>query len=147
MLPPQRTADDHAALVLRLACGAKAELVTSAVRPSEHDTWFEVEGSEGALRLVADEALWIRKRDESDWRAVRVEPGLPSAESVGRPSGGAFARSLPLFLRDVVRTLAEGRTELPGAATFEDGVAVQRVIDAARRSSAEEAGWVPCGAS
>ena len=38
--------------------------------------------------------------------------------------------------------MAEERTHLPGAASFEDGLAVQRVLDAARASDAADGGWI-----
>lgn len=137
------TADDHALLWLRFENGALGELVTSAVRGSEHDTYIEYEGADGALRLVGDHTLSMRAPGADIFEPVRVEPGLPEAKSLGM-GPGAFARTLPLFLRDVVRTVASGKTTLPGAATFADGLAVQRVLDAARASAADAGGWMPC---
>ena len=49
---------------------------------------------------------------------------------------GPFARAEPLFLADVIAAVARGKTELPGAATFADGLACMRVLDAARASHA-----------
>ena len=56
---------------------------------------------------------------------------------------GPFAACEPLFLADVVDCVARGASELPGAATFEDGLACMRVLEAARRSS-KSGDWVDC---
>jgi hypothetical protein len=53
---------------------------------------------------------------------------------------GIFARCLPLYLRDLIQAVGAGHTALDQAATFTDGLAVQRILDAARSSSAE-GGW------
>jgi len=45
-------------------------------------------------------------------------------------------------VRDVLGAVATGKTELEHAATFADGLAVQRVLDAARESAAADGGWV-----
>ena len=62
---------------------------------------------------------------------------LPPASLTGVPNLGAFARVLPFYLREVVDAVRSGAVEVPGAATFADGLQTQRVLDAARRSHAE----------
>ena len=57
--------------------------------------------------------------------------------------GGPFARMLPGYLRDVVGAVSRGESTLPGAATFADGLATVRIMDAARRSAAG-ASWESC---
>jgi predicted dehydrogenase len=46
-----------------------------------------------------------------------------------------WSRGFTAFSKEIVKALREGRTEVPGAATFEDGYRTQLVLDAARRSN------------
>ena len=129
------TADEHAHLSLGFESGLAAELTTSIAVPSEETFWLQVTGSEGTLRCVGGDALFGAQAGE-ELVPVEVEPGLPSAASYGIRHGGMFGRCLPLYLRDLVAAVRDGRSDLEHAATFTDGLAIQRVLDAARDSSA-----------
>ena len=48
---------------------------------------------------------------------------------------GLFTRIYGVCPEAIVSAIREGRTEIENAATFEDGVKVQRVLDAARESN------------
>jgi predicted dehydrogenase len=133
------TADEYAGLRLHLANGALGELTTAFVVPSDESFYLQLTGSEGALRLVDGERLYAGKHGAA-LEEVVVEPGRPTAASYGMEDHGIFARCLPLYLRDLVQAVSAGRTTLDQAATFTDGLAVQRILDAARSSSAK-GGW------
>ena len=141
--PHSVTADEHATLWLHTHGGASVTVDANLMAPaSAHGSWIEYVGDEGTLRLENETRLVSARLGETP-REIDVPAPLPSFEELGLADVGIFARVLPLYLRDVVRAVAEGASELPGAATFADGLATLRVLDAARRSSLEEA-WVPC---
>jgi predicted dehydrogenase len=122
-----------------LAGGAIAAMSLSAVAsgPDEPAT-LTIHGEEGAMRLVGEELL----------TAMRGEP-FTVATSAGRSdrrgnsAGGAFG-SGTFHLGRALRTALDGgdRNALANAATFEDGLAQQRVLDAARASSLNDGAWV-----
>jgi predicted dehydrogenase len=133
------TSDDCAVVNLRIAGGAIAAMTLSAVAsgPDEPAT-VTIHGEDGALRLVGEELL----------TALRGEPftlaaGDELAPRRGNSAGGAFG-SGTYFLGVALRAaLDDGdRTALANAATLDDGLAHQRVLDAARASSAREGCWV-----
>lgn len=137
------TADEHATLALRFRCGARGSLETSIALPSERFFRLQVVGSEQTLRLVGGDELWAGPTTGA-LAPVPVVPPLPSCEELGMPEYGLFGRCLPFFLRDVVAAVRDGRSAIEDAATFQDGLATQEVLDAARRSAASRGGWVAC---
>ncbi|MDQ5845899.1 MAG: gfo/Idh/MocA family oxidoreductase, partial [Acidobacteriota bacterium] len=66
-----------------------------------------------------------------DWRPVQVDqdPIAPGMRD------GSWSRGFTAFSRAIVNALAAGKTTVEGAATFEDGLRVQLVLDAARVSN------------
>ena len=144
-VPRRVTADEHATFALRLQGGVRADLVTSTAVQSGRGFYTRYTGSEGTLVLDREERLLGCRPGSSTPEPIDGAPELPSAESQGMPDGGPFARALPAYLADVVAAVREGRTEIPGAATFADGLATQRVIDAARASHAAGGGWTEVG--
>ena len=133
------TSDDCALVNLRLAGGAIAALTLSAVAsgPDEPAT-VTIHGEDGAMRLVGEELL----------TALRGEPftlaaGDELAPRRGNSAGGAFG-SGTYFLGLALRSALDGgeRNALANAATFDDGLAHQRVLDAARASSGSEGCWI-----
>ena len=136
------TADERASLWLRLESGAEVEIEACVATPGA-DRWvLEVSGSEGVLR-TEDEITLLGAKHGDELEALPLETTLPSPDSVGVPAHGPFACLEPLYLRDLVAGIRAGR--LPAeAASFEDGVRVMRVLDAARES-ARGAHSVACG--
>ncbi|MFT5287903.1 MAG: putative dehydrogenase [Planctomycetota bacterium] len=136
------TADEHATFALRFESGARADLVTStAVREARGFT-TRYTGSQGTL-LVQDEVRLLG--GDSAAKAMTPAAGaaeLPTAESLGMPNGGPFACALPGYLKEVLEMVRTQATTLEGAATFADGLAVQRILDAGRSSNVSGGGWV-----
>ena len=130
------TADEYAHLSLGFQSGLRGEVTTSIAIHADHAFFLQVSGSAGTLRLVDGEQLF-HAAPGAALEPLDVEPGLPTAAEVGMRDPGLFGRCLPLYLRDVIGAVTRGEADLEDAATFEDGLAIQRVLDAARESAAE----------
>ena len=139
------TADEHARVSLKFEDGVRADLVTSSAVMQGRDFHTRYTGSEGTLVIEREEILLGVKNGASELEPVESAGRLPTADEVDMPDAGPFARALPAFLEDVLAAVREGRTQIDGAPTFEDGVATQRVLDAARASHAQDGVWVPLG--
>jgi len=137
------TADDTAELRLELESGLVVQLTTSVVMPGASRWLLEVCGREGTLRLDLDCDL-VGGRHGEDMHQLDPETLLPDPSEFGMDRGGAFAACEPLYLKDVIDAVARGAVELPEAASFLDGLACMRVLEAARRSSAQGGARVPC---
>jgi len=140
------SADDTFAMLVRLRSGAQAVLHQSAAVLGRRFQALRVSGSEGTAWLDEDWTLWhVDQRGEP----TRVEPpaGLRLPDVEIPPHSGPFAqRELPSFVRlaeafsDAI--LGHARpVEAPLPATFEDGLACQRLMDAAREAS-RRAVWI-----
>ena len=132
------TADDFATVALRLRGGALATMTFSAVASGpDESSVLTIHGESGAMRLVGEELL----------TAIRGEPftraaGGPTAERRGNSAGGAFGTGTFYLGRALRAALDDGSpSALSPAASLEDGLAQQRVLDAARRSSANGGRW------
>jgi predicted dehydrogenase len=133
--PKKVTADEHASLWLELASGVRATVDTDLILPGGPFLLTEAWGSAGVVRLE-DEVRLTTCRHGEDPVEVDVDGGEYDVLDEELARYGAFGRAEPLFLRDVLATIAEDRNELPGAATFADGLACMKVLDAARASDA-----------
>lgn len=139
--PVKVTADEAFAMSCRMRDGLRVQVESNIMAfGAKHDAGggvlVEYTGSKGVLRLEGETRLtWALHGEEAE---VIGEDSLPSLEALGMPAGsGYFPKVLPSYLTDVIKAVSEGRTELPGAATFEDAVHVMDVLDAARESSRE----------
>jgi len=141
--PRRCTADEVASLWLELEGGATAHLLASVGMPGDRtffQSWF---GSDAALRLLDEEELALAPHGEP-FAPLPDPPRLPTADEVGMPDLGPFARCLPGYLTGLLDAVREGNTDAAHAATFVDGLAVQRVLDAAQRSAEDGGGWQDC---
>jgi len=138
-------ADDTAALLLRMENGMLAVITTTAVALHENSRAFECFGSRGSLTMVG--ALLGTEQPEIRRGSVEHAAGEVVAPSDRMPASGAALperraagaiRALALMLEDWVSAFAEQPSPVP---TLRDGHRVQRIIDAARRSSTGD-GWV-----
>ncbi len=142
-VPRTVTSDDHAELRLAFQNGARGAITTSIAVPSERMFHVQLVGSDAVLRLDEGLVLWAGRYGEP-LQVVDVKPELPTNAQYGMPEYGIFSRCLPLFLREVVAAVSEGKSHIDGAATFEDGLAVQRVLDASLRSAAAGGATTSC---
>ncbi|MFT5477325.1 MAG: putative dehydrogenase, partial [Planctomycetota bacterium] len=141
-VPQTVTADEHASLWLRLASGAEATVETNIMAPAETPTVLEYVGSAGTLRLANEETLLAARHGEP-LEKVDLGSDAPREEDLGPPDAGIFSRVLPLYLRDVLQAVRSESSTLEHAATFDDGLATMRILDAAR-ASADGATWITC---
>jgi predicted dehydrogenase len=137
------TSDDFAAVHVHLAGGIPAVLTFSAVAGADEPAAITLHGENGAFRLTGEELLVARRggrfvRDESVSRDLQQLPG--------NTAGGAFGTGTVHLGHALRAALDRGdRGALSPAATLDDGLAQQRVLDAARRSSREDGRWVEPG--
>ncbi len=129
------TTDDEANMLLRFAEGeltsdATGVVSVSMVEQPEYVNRLEFFGSGGAIRIEHRGEVSIAKNGEKEWTQIDVElaPPIPGVPDTG------FARGFMAFAPKIVEAIATGATKIEHAATFEDGVRVQRVLDAARES-------------
>jgi predicted dehydrogenase len=82
------------------------------------------------MRIDHRGELFITKAGDEEWTEIGVELGL---EVAGITDTG-FSRGFMAFAPRIVQAIRNGNTTIEHAATFADGVEVQRVLDAARES-------------
>jgi len=132
------TTDDEANMLMRFAdseltSDATGLVSVSMVEQPEYVNRLEFFGTEGAMRIDHRGEIYIARNGEDSWTPIEVDLGKTFA---GMPDTG-FARGFMSFAPRIVEAVAEGRTSIEHAATFDDGVRVQRVLDAARESNSE----------
>lgn len=147
--------DDHATFWLVLGeQQVHASVTVSVVAHATDAMRLEISGQNGMLRLDGDSHLWGSRRDLG--LAANQETHVPerldavdplSTEEKRQIPDSMFGRAFALFARHIVDAIAL-RGERPWqqgplseAATFSDGLAVQRVLDALRLSHRQRR-WV-----
>jgi predicted dehydrogenase len=130
------TSDDEANLVLRFADGDLTEDATGNVSISmteypKYQNRIEFFGTDGAIRVEARGEVFIGKAGADDWTEIEVDLGK-NVEGV--PDTG-FARGFMNFAPEIVKAILSEKTKIEHAATFEDGVKVQKILDAAHESN------------
>lgn len=125
------TSDDFAVLSMRFTSGAVGSILLSVVAATRDGPRVELWGDEGSLRLDAEERLWGARRG-GEWREL-TEP-----ETLTMPPGMEYSPlwglSFVRLARHVTEAILEGRPVAP-AATYRDGLAIQKVMDAVRAGS------------
>ncbi len=124
------SSEDFAVYALRFHSGAVGTILLSVVAAHGEGPRVELWGGEGSLRLDAQERLWGARRG-GEWREL-TEP-----ETLRPPPGMDYSPLWGLsFMRlaDHLSTAILDGAPVAPAATFADGVAVQRVLDAVRAS-------------
>lgn len=130
------TSDDESLLILRFADGDLTDDATGLVSISmteypKYKHRVEFYGTDGAMAIEARGELFIAKPEpDTEWLEVGVDFGEPIR---GVPDTG-FSSGFTEFAPKIVDALADGATEIEYAATFADGLAVQKVLDAAHES-------------
>lgn len=125
------TAEDYAVATLRSTTQAITEIRVSRGYAGGRGLRTSYLGSEGTITLDNEERLVLHRHGREP---ELIDAHLPTAAELGMPPLGPFARALPLYLRQVVAAVRDGRTELEDAATFAEGLRTQRILDAAHGS-------------
>lgn len=133
------TSDDQANMILRFADGELTENATALVsvgmaEPPRYQNQLEFFGTEGAMRIDGNGELFVAKNNETDW--THIETNLGTLVD-GIPDSG-FSRGFMFLAPKMVDAIATGSNHVDQAATFDDGLAVQKVLDAARESNASD---------
>lgn len=142
--PVRGDAEDTFALLFRLACGAEGVMQQTAVAWGPPYVAMRIAGSAATAWIDEAGVLWRAGRDGAA-AVVDVAPDLVLPPVTPPAGAGPFAaRELPPFVRQAERfaDAIEGRPLAdPAPATFADGVACQRVLDAAR-AAARSGRWI-----
>jgi predicted dehydrogenase len=138
-------AEDAFSLLFRTVSGAQGVMQQTSVAWGPPYLALRVAGSEATAWIDEDGRLWRAGRDGAA-AVVEVPVDLRLPPVAAPPEAGPFAaRELPAFVRQAERFAdaieRPGTAHDPPAATFEDGVACQQVMDAAR-ASARHGRWV-----
>jgi predicted dehydrogenase len=135
--PWTATADDLAWMGLEMASGALAQVFMSGVAAQNMGNQTQVFGSKGTITLDnADEKLWFAKAGQGFEDITQPDPNaaLPGLNA------GIWNVSVVAVMWEIAAAIAEGRPLARGA-TFHDGLANQKVLDAVRQSGTERR-WV-----
>ncbi len=130
------TADEFTTFSLRFRSGAVATIFLSAVVTHAVGPRIELWGDEGALVLYGDERLWGA-------RGGAPLEELTERETLAAPPGMEYVPLWGLSFVRLVDHLAAAALDggpVAPAATFADGLAVQRVLDAVR--AATRSAWI-----
>jgi predicted dehydrogenase len=137
--PVHSDADDTFSVVFRMACGAQGILQQSSVARGRRFVALRIAGSE-ATAWIDERGRLFRQGREADPCEMGIPPELLLPPIPAPSDAGPFAsRELPAFVRQAQRfaDLITGvRPALdPPPASFADGVACQRVLDAVREAA------------
>uniref|UniRef100_UPI00406C70C4 Gfo/Idh/MocA family protein n=1 Tax=Microbacterium sp. LWH11-1.2 TaxID=3135258 RepID=UPI00406C70C4 len=146
------TVDDAAVFIGRTDGGALATFEATRFAAGRKNAMrLEVNGSLGSVSFDFESAdeLWFHDHtvdaSEAGFRRIHMtEPSHPYAGAWWPAGHGlGYDHAFVHEVVDFVRAIAERRTPEP---SFEDGLYVQRVLDAVERSAASDAGWTPVDA-
>jgi predicted dehydrogenase len=129
------TADDHAQIMLRFANGAQGMITASGLTPGGYGMSILVVGTRGALKLDYLDQLWGMQGDDypgGEWEPIRARHAPANLSEL--PNQRAFTVGTLYLGQMLAMSLPMGEVLLDDAASFYDGLAVQRALDAARRS-------------
>jgi predicted dehydrogenase len=130
------TSDDESNMLLKFADGGLTTDATGLVSISmtempRYRSRMEFYGDKGSIRVDGLGELYIAKRDDAEWRAIEVDLGEPIA---GVPDTG-FSRAFKPFASEIIDATLRGDASIKNAAIFNDGLRVQRILDAAVSSN------------
>jgi predicted dehydrogenase len=135
----------------RLRSGVEGTMVQTAASWGPPVSTTRVAGPAGTLWL-SDGQVMVADEAHPDGTALEVptDLALPEVDASG-PFAGMTRMELPPYLRlaQTFRSAIEAKTlpNDPGPATFADGVACMKVMDAIRRSSVAGGAWMPASDS
>jgi predicted dehydrogenase len=144
------TNDDQAHLLCRFASGAMGSLFVSRIATGRKMGYaYDIYGTKGAIRFDGEDqnALWLYKGDQRPDRQgftkILTGPEHPDykAFSLGPGHGTGYQDQIIIEARDFLLAIAENKPRWP---SFQDGMIVNQIIEAAFLSHAEQR-WVDVG--
>lgn len=136
--PRKVTTDDEANMLLRFHDGEVTNDATGLVSVSmtefpKYKNQLELYGESGAIMIDHVGRVFTAMDREPDWTEIDValSENIPGVADTG------FARGFMDFAPRIVETILSGRATVDYAATFVDGVKVQKVLNAARQSNTD----------
>jgi predicted dehydrogenase len=144
------TNDDHAQMMCRFENGTMGHMFFSRVATGRKMGYaYEASGTKGAIRFDQEDqnALWLYKAEgpeaERGFRKILTGPAHPDYAPFcqGPGHGTGYQDQIVIEARDFLEAIADSTNCWP---TFADGLAVSRVVEAARASNAAGA-WTPVG--
>ena len=142
------TNDDHAQMMCRFENGVMGHMFFSRVATGRKMGYaYEVTGTKGAIRFDQEDqnALWLYRAEgpeaERGFRKILTGPAHPDYEPFcqGPGHGTGYQDQIIIEARDFLEAIADGKSRWP---TFADGLAVSKVIEAARTSNSAGV-WTP----
>lgn len=136
------TNDDQVQMMVRFAGGAMGHIASSRISTGRKMGYaYEVTGTEGALRFDQEDqnALWVYDAAlppaERGFRKILAGPAHPDylAFCKGPGHGTGYQDQIIIEAKDFLSAIESGKPVWP---TFEEGLAVHRVMAAARASNA-----------
>lgn len=130
------SSDDEANLLMRFADSDLTEDATGLISISmvefpNYQNLIEFFGTNGSLRVNFRGEIETAQAGENDWREIPVEIG----KSVEGIFDSGFPSGFMAFAPKIIEAICQGKTEIEHAATFADGLEVQKVLDAAHQSN------------
>lgn len=134
------TSDDSCYLMLQCDAAIQGRIHANALFPEDRGMSIMMVGTEGALKIDYADRLWGQKFNHSvgEWQELTV---VDETIDLVLPNRRPFTIGCYYLGKTLNEFLMRGQTIIPDAATFYDGLVVQRVLDAARRSHRERS-WV-----
>lgn len=129
------TTDDEALLTFRFGDSAICERATgtmslSMIEYPDYENTIEFVGNKGSLKVLYRGEVLLARAGEDSWTNVDVAIG----ESVPGIFDSGFPNGFVAFAAEIVAAVRSGSRNIEHAASFADGLRVQRIIDAARES-------------
>lgn len=130
------TSDDESNMLLRFTDGDRTVDATGLVSVSmtempKYENRIEFFGTSGAMRIDHRGEIFIARTGETDWQ--EVDTGL--GRLVEGVADTGFSRGFMEFAPRIIDAIIAGEKHIDHAATFADGLEVQKVLDAARDSN------------
>lgn len=144
------TVDDLALLTLETASGAIGTVEASRLATGTvDDLRFEIHGTHGAISFDLMSPNWLMAYDDTrkggvyggdkGWQRVETVQNYPKPAAL--PGGKAPVGWIRFHIDSIHSFISNVVESRPGCPSFDDGLAVQRVIDAAAESSKNGSAW------
>lgn len=139
--------DDVAQFMCRFEGGIAGHLMFSRVATGRKmGLIYEITGTKGAIRFNQEDqnSLWLYQSKDGErlagFRQILTGPAHPDYKAfcLGPGHGTGYQDQLIMEARDFLEAIETGNTSWP---TFADGLAVSRVVDAAKQS-AQSGTWI-----